>query len=63
MPFTYDEELSLSISDWYNTPMPILSEAFLSVTNPGGAEPVPDAVLMVLCSSPYTKLYTFVNKL
>jgi iron transport multicopper oxidase len=46
MPFTYDEEISLPISDWYHTPMPELSAAFLSITNPSGAEPVPDATLL-----------------
>jgi iron transport multicopper oxidase len=45
-PFKYDEELSLSVSDWYRTPMPVLSNKFLSVTNPSGAEPVPDSALL-----------------
>ena len=42
----YDEELVLTVSDWYNEQMTPLIEAFLHVTNPTGAEPVPDAALL-----------------
>ncbi|MDI1487725.1 MAG: hypothetical protein OHK93_006997 [Ramalina farinacea] len=41
----YDEELVLSISDWYHDQMADLIKQFISVTNPTGAEPVPDAAL------------------
>lgn len=42
----YDEELILTLSDWYHEEMPDLIKGFLSVTNPTGAEPVPQAALM-----------------
>ncbi|KIV95843.1 hypothetical protein PV10_03450 [Exophiala mesophila] len=42
----YDEELVLTLSDWYHDQMPGLIASFLSVTNPTGAEPVPQAALM-----------------
>ena len=41
----YDEELVLTISDWYHDQMADLMKHFISVTNPTGAEPVPDAAL------------------
>ncbi|KAF2104574.1 iron transport multicopper oxidase FET3 [Rhizodiscina lignyota] len=42
----FDEELLLTLSDWYHDQMPNLMASFVSVTNPTGAEPVPDAALM-----------------
>lgn len=42
----YDEEIVVTLSDWYHDQMPPLIEQFISVTNPTGAEPVPDAALM-----------------
>lgn len=42
----FDEELVLTLSDWYHTFMPDLIAAFINVANPTGAEPVPDAALM-----------------
>lgn len=41
-----DEELVLTLSDWYHQFMPDLITAFVNVANPTGAEPVPDAALM-----------------
>lgn len=35
----FDEELVLTLSDWYHDQMPPLIAKFLSVTNPTGAEP------------------------
>ena len=54
MPFQNqtDGELVLSVSDWYHTSMTELTKSFLSVTNPSGAEPVPDSALMNDTSSP-----------
>ena len=43
---SYDEEVVLYLSDWYHTPMPDLIKQFMAVTNPTGAEPVPDTSLM-----------------
>lgn len=42
----FDEELVLTLSDWYHDPIPNLLKSFISVTNPTGAEPVPDSALM-----------------
>ena len=42
----YDEELVVTLSDWYHDEMPGLIRSFLSVTNPTGAEPVPNSALM-----------------
>lgn len=35
----FDEELILTLSDWYHDEMPGLIAGFLSVGNPTGAEP------------------------
>ncbi|KAF2726361.1 multicopper oxidase [Polychaeton citri CBS 116435] len=42
----FDEELPLTLSDWYHDEMPGLIAGFISVTNPTGAEPVPKSALM-----------------
>ena len=36
----------LTVSDWYHEKIPKLMKEFISVTNPTGAEPVPDSALM-----------------
>jgi iron transport multicopper oxidase len=41
----YDEEVALSVSDWYHDQMPGLIAKFMARTNPTGAEPVPNAAL------------------
>ncbi|TGJ87255.1 hypothetical protein E0Z10_g1548 [Xylaria hypoxylon] len=41
----YDEEIVLTVSDWYHEQMSILLPAFNSKGNPTGAEPVPQAAL------------------
>lgn len=45
----YDEELVVTLSDWYHDEMPGLISSFLSVTNPTGAEPGKHA----MCSSQF----------
>ncbi|TDZ34291.1 Iron transport multicopper oxidase FET3 [Colletotrichum spinosum] len=42
----YDEEIVLTLSDWYHEQMQVLIPSFMSKTNPTGAEPVPNAALM-----------------
>ena len=42
----YDEELVLTLSDWYHEEMPGLIKKFINVANPTGAEPVPKSALM-----------------
>lgn len=41
----YDEELVLTVSDWYHDQMADLLPGFISKNNPSGAEPVPKAAL------------------
>ncbi|CCC13667.1 unnamed protein product [Sordaria macrospora k-hell] len=45
-PFQYDEELVLTVSDWYHERMSALQPRFMSKYNPTGAEPVPNSALM-----------------
>ncbi|KAL2020766.1 hypothetical protein VTK56DRAFT_7964 [Thermocarpiscus australiensis] len=42
----YDEELVMSVSDWYHDPMHGLLKRFMSKANPTGAEPVPNSALL-----------------
>ncbi|KAK4211143.1 Cupredoxin [Rhypophila decipiens] len=42
----YDEELVLTVSDWYHDQMPGLLNFFISKANPTGAEPVPNSALL-----------------
>lgn len=42
----YDEEIILTLSDWYHGQMADLIASFVSVANPTGAEPVPNAALL-----------------
>ncbi|KAH7024677.1 Cupredoxin [Microdochium trichocladiopsis] len=47
IPFAYDDEVVLTLSDWYHEQMATtLIPRFMSKKNPTGAEPVPDAALM-----------------
>lgn len=36
----------ISVTDWYHEQVPYLLKSFISVLNPTGAEPVPEAALM-----------------
>jgi iron transport multicopper oxidase len=42
----YDEEIVLTLADWYHQLPSTLLKRFISYANPTGAEPVPDAALM-----------------
>jgi iron transport multicopper oxidase len=42
----YDEEIVMSVSDWYHDKMTDLLPGFIYKTNPTGAEPVPNAALV-----------------
>jgi iron transport multicopper oxidase len=42
----YDEEVVITLSDWYHDQMENLLKGFINVANPSGAEPVPQAALM-----------------
>ncbi|PYH97980.1 hypothetical protein BO71DRAFT_317288 [Aspergillus ellipticus CBS 707.79] len=48
LPFHYDEEMTLTLSDWYHVQMPTLVAEFeepSEYSSVGGREPLPDAVL------------------
>ncbi|KAK3297987.1 Cupredoxin [Chaetomium fimeti] len=42
----YDEEVVMTVSDWYHDQMPGLLGRFMSKANPTGAEPVPNSALL-----------------
>ncbi|KAL1902357.1 ferroxidase fet3 [Sporothrix stenoceras] len=42
----YEEEIPITLSDWYHEMMEDLSTEFMSLYNPSGAEPIPDSFLM-----------------
>lgn len=43
---SYDAEFTVILSDWYHQEHSVLLDHFISVANPGGAEPVPDSALI-----------------
>lgn len=45
-PYDFDEEMVLSVSDWYHEEMQTLIPKFLNKANPTGAEPVPQNALL-----------------
>lgn len=45
LPFEYDEEVVLTVAEWYHDTSDVLMPKFLSVYNPTGAEPIPDSIL------------------
>lgn len=44
-PFEYDEEVILTVSEWYHKRSDDLLKEFMSLYNPTGAEPIPDSLL------------------
>src|SRR5579859_2505398 len=45
-PYQYDEDITVSLSDWYHKEMKEGIKDFMSYKNPTGAEPVPQAALI-----------------
>ena len=45
-PYKYDEDITITFSDWYHKEMKENIPQFMSYKNPSGAEPIPDAALM-----------------
>ena len=39
--YSYDAEFTVVMSDWYHAEHSVLLKRFLSVADPGGAEPIP----------------------
>ncbi|KAJ3554885.1 hypothetical protein NM688_g2878 [Phlebia brevispora] len=44
--YQYDEEFTIVLGDWYHQEHAVLMQQYISVANPGGAEPVPDSGLI-----------------
>ncbi|PBK70630.1 Fet3 protein [Armillaria solidipes] len=44
--YSYDEEFTIILADWYHEQHDDLLKQFISISNPGGAEPVPDSGLI-----------------
>ncbi|KAI6006986.1 Fet3 ferroxidase [Pisolithus albus] len=44
--YQYDEEFTVILGDWYHEQHSVLMDWYLSIANPGGAEPVPDSGLI-----------------
>ena len=64
----YAEEIVVTMSDWYHDQMTDLVPTFISVSNPTGAEPIPDAALFsdtqnltVSVKPGQTYLFHFIN--
>jgi hypothetical protein len=45
---SYDEEFTVILGDWYHEQHHNLLSRFLSIANPGGAEPVPGKLMHLL---------------
>ena len=39
--YSYDEEFTVILGDWYHAEHSVLLDKFINIANPGGAEPVP----------------------
>lgn len=46
LPFEYDEEVSLTLADYYHKESPAVMKKFLNRYNPTGAEPIPQNALL-----------------
>jgi iron transport multicopper oxidase len=69
-PYTghYDQEIIVTLSDWYHGQVSALLKSFVSVFNPTGAEPVPNSALMndttslnITAKPGQTYLFRFIN--
>ena len=45
-PYKYDEDITITLSDWYHKEMKDGIADFMTLKNPTGAEPVPQAALI-----------------
>lgn len=64
----YDQEVVITLSDWYHGLVTDLLAEFISVYNPTGAEPIPDSAVMndtstvnVTAEAGKTYLFRFIN--
>jgi iron transport multicopper oxidase len=45
--YSYDEEFTVILGDWYHQEHAVLLKQFINIANPGGAEPVPGTFILV----------------
>jgi iron transport multicopper oxidase len=43
--YSYDEEFTVILGDWYHQEHQVLLAEFINIANPGGAEPVPGRLI------------------
>ena len=43
--YSYDEEFTVILGDWYHQEHQVLLSEFINIANPGGAEPVPGGLI------------------
>lgn len=55
--FKYSSEYTVGLSDWYQDEHPVLLKQYLSIFNPTGAEPIPNAPLL---NEKTTEVFSFV---
>lgn len=53
----YDEEFTIIFGDWYHDEHSVLLKQFISVANPGGAEPVPGKSISIRTMHPETHIF------
>ena len=51
--YSYDEEFTVVIGDWYHEQQPVLLKQFINIKNPAGAEPIPGQL-----STPFIQLFS-----
>lgn len=44
--YTYDEEFTVILGDWYHDEHSVLLKQFINIANPGGAEPIPNSAIV-----------------
>ncbi len=54
---TYDDEFTVVLGDWYHADHSTLLKRFMSIGNPGGAEPVPGMYTSRFPSISFPKLF------
>ncbi|KDQ13082.1 hypothetical protein BOTBODRAFT_33956 [Botryobasidium botryosum FD-172 SS1] len=49
-PYTYDEDYTIILGDWYHDQHATLIKQFLNKYNPTGAEPIPDSAILYIAN-------------
>lgn len=53
--YSYDEEFTVVLGDWYHQEHKVLLAKFISIAHPGGAEPVPSRHILI-SMSPFSRM-------